>query len=440
MKKITRDMKKSYVLGAGISGLSAGYATGLDVIEAEDLPGGICSSYYIKPGEKKRLSRSPSDGEAYRFEVGGGHRLFGAGVEALDLIHRFSGTKKYIRRSSVYLSKEKTLIPYPIQNNLRFLKKESADRALKELIKGPGRAPSIMKDWLAQNFGKTLCGLFFYPFNRLYTADLYGKIAPQDPYKSPVDISLGLQGAYKKVHSVGYNAAFVYPKGGLDKFIGKIANKCHVVCKKRVIRIDTKKRIIHFQDGSAQAYRALISTLPLNRMMEMTKLKVSAKPDPYTSVLVLNIGAVRGSACPREHWLYVPHSKSGFHRVGFYSNVERSFLPRSSRKTNDRVSIYVERAYARNDKPTAKEVEIYTKLVIKELKEWGFIKDVEALDATWIDVAYTWSWPGSKWRERAIDALKKQNIYQTGRYGKWKFQGVADSILDGLRSKRYLLS
>ena len=54
------------------------------------------------------------------------------------------------------------------------------------------------------------------------------------------------------------------------------------------------------------------------------------------------------------------------------------------------------------------------------------------MDPNWVDVAYTWAWPGSKWSAQAISALEKHGIYQAGRYGRWTFQGVADSIREGL--------
>ncbi len=45
--------------------------------------------------------------------------------------------------------------------------------------------------------------------------------------------------------------------------------------------------------------------------------------------------------------------------------------------------------------------------------------------------AYTWSWPGSGWKQKALRQLEEQGIYQVGRYGRWVFQGIADSIRDG---------
>ena len=68
---------RNYVLGGGVTGLAAGLSSGLPVFEAMTDPGGICSSYYVRPGEKTRLAQAPADGEAYRFEIGGGHWIFG---------------------------------------------------------------------------------------------------------------------------------------------------------------------------------------------------------------------------------------------------------------------------------------------------------------------------------------------------------------------------
>jgi len=421
-----------FILGAGITGLTVAKTTGLPVYEAGDVPGGICSSYYVRPKSNERLKQIPGDEEAYRFEIGGGHWIFGANNEVLKFIGKFAKLKSYIRRSSVYFVKKNLYVPYPIQNNLRFLDREIAEKILKELSAHSKDIPCTMKEWLVRNFGQTLCNLFFYPFHDLYTAYLYGKIAPQDGYKTPVDPELVAQGAKDSTPSVGYNTTFVYPQQGLNIFLQRVASKCDINYKKQVAKIDVDKKNIYFSDGCVISYGTLISTLPLNKVIEMAGIKVDVEPDPYTSVLALNIGAVRGANCPGEHWLYVPNSKSGFHRVGFYSNVDSSFLPKSSRQSANCVSLYVEKTYEGGHKPSGQDIKTYTESVIRELKEWGFIKNTEVADATWIDVAYTWSWPGSKWREKALELLKKHDIHQLGHYGQWRFQGIAESIKAGL--------
>ena len=423
--------RSSIILGGGMTGLAAGMASGLPVYECAQEPGGICSSYYIRPGQTERLATAPADGEAYRFEIGGGHWIFGGDSIVLRLIERLVPLKRHSRISSVYFRQDDLYVPYPLQNNLRFMPQEFAATALTELAQEPGPFQS-MKDWQLEYFGPSLCEKFFFPFHELYTGKLFDRIAPQDPYKSPIDLETAIRGAFKSAPAVGYNTTYAYPIEGLNTLSQRMAERCDVRFGKRVIQIDAKDRVVYFEDGTNQPYELLLSTLPLTKMMGMTGTSVDAPEDPYSSVLVLNIGANKGPQCPRDHWLYNPDARSGFHRVGLYSNVDRAFIPDAARASEECVSLYIERAYPGGEKPDDRAVADYSDSVVAELQSWGFIGDVEVVDPTWIDVAYTWSWPGSNWKSEALHTLEENGILMAGRYSRWIFQGIADSIRDGL--------
>ncbi|MFU8814335.1 MAG: protoporphyrinogen/coproporphyrinogen oxidase [Pseudomonadales bacterium] len=421
------------IIGAGMTGLAAGMSSGLPVYEAEAIPGGICSSYYLKPGESEPLGESATAADldqAYRFEIGGGHWIFGGDPTVLSLIERLVDVVRYERRSSVFFPETGKYVPYPLQNNLRHLDAELAAVAIDEMARPKG-STATMQQWLTEYFGPTLSALFFEPFHELYTAGLHTRIAPQDAYKSPVDIGMAVRGALLDAPPVGYNTTFLYPGQGLDALARKMAESCDVRYGKRVVGIDGGKRRVSFADGSHAEYRSVLSTLPLNVAADLAGISTRAPADPHSSVLVLNIGGVRGPRCPDDHWLYIPRSDSGFHRVGFYSNVDASFMPRESRATQSRVSIYVEKAFQAGQAPSPEEVSRYGDAVAAELIRWGYISSAEVVHPTWIEVAYTWSWPGSSWRSEAMSALQRMGIYQIGRYGRWNFQGIADSIRDG---------
>jgi protoporphyrinogen oxidase len=428
---------RTIILGAGVTGLAAGSVSGLPVYEASNVPGGICTSYYVSPDGSKRYTHAPDDGEVYRFELGGGHWIFGGEPEVLDILQRLAPLKHYTRRSSVFFAAERKFVPYPLQNHLRYLDADVREKALREMEQSGG-SPATMSDWLEQTFGLTLFGLFFGPFHTRYAAGLDAYVAPQDSYKTPLDMRRVRSGATGETEAVGYNVSFVYPEPGLDTLARGLSERCDIRFGKRAVRIDLESKTVHFRDGSQSAYGQILSTLPLNKMMELVDLPTDAEQSPYTSVLVLNVGAVPGPACPDQHWLYIPDSRSGFHRVGFYSNVDLSFLPFSARTTRARTSLYVERSYANGTKPTQAEIDRYTEDVVSELQSWGFIHDVEVLDPTWIEVAYTWSHPGSDWRRQALEALRRHGIQQAGRYGRWEFQGIAESIREGLAAGRAL--
>lgn len=427
------------ILGAGVTGLACGLASGLPVYEMNEAPGGICASYYVAPGEGRRLYSAPRDEEAYRFEIGGGHWLWGGDPLILRFLRSLTEFKSYRRKAGVYLLDPDIIVPYPIQNHLSYLEPDTGVQALREMCAAASgnHSAATMADWLQASFGPTLCRIFFDPFHELYTAGLWRELAPQDDSKSPLNLTLVIKGAFKReAQTAGYNVNFLYPRQGLNVVAQRMAQQCKVDYGYRVQEICVKQKAVRFVDGTTQPFEALLCTLPLNTTLRLAGLELSCKPDPCTSVMVINIGARKGFRCPEEHWLYIPRSKAGFHRVGFYSNVDSSFLPRSARGAKNRVSIYVEKAYQGGHQPTAEQTQELTQAIVEELRAWGWIEDVEVADPTWIETAYTWVWPGSQWRQEAIGTLERYGIYQLGRYGRWApqltDQGIAQSIRDGL--------
>lgn len=423
---------KNVIIGGGVTGLAAGYNSEIPVYEAKSVPGGICSSYYMKAGENKPIYSAPEDKDAYRFEIGGGHWIFGGDPVVLHFIKSLTPVKSYSRKSAVYFPDDGIFVPYPIQNNLAYLGKDVAAKVVSEISNSPDYVPKTMEQWLEKSFGKTLMKKFFAPFHELYTAGLWTRIAPQDAYKSPVNMDALVKGAFNmNPPEVGYNVTYLYPEQGLDDLASKMSSHCNINFGKTAVEIDSKRKHLSFEDGTGFKFDSVLSTLPLNKAADISGISVDPEPFEYTSVLVLNIGAKKGENCPDYHWLYLPETSSGFHRVGFYSNVDPSFLPYCSRQDRDRVSIYVEKAFANGNRPPDEAVQKYCDSVVNELRGWGFINDAETVHPTWIDVAYTWSRPDSDWKHIALKQLEKESIFQIGRYGRWTFQGIAESIRDG---------
>lgn len=418
------------ILGAGITGLSAGYVLQAPIYEKRHVPGGISSSYYINSTVKQRRSvGSPDD---YRFEIGGGHWIFSDNEIVTAFIHALSPLRWYRRRAAVYFPEKEEFVPSPLQYHLRYLGYPLGVRVLAEMIKRQAISAGYenFDEWLQMNFGKTLYRMFFGPFHDLYTAGLSNIIAPQDQYKTPINLTYVLQGMFRKtVRIEGYNAQFAYPTEGLNALVMGLANRCTIHYGKEVARINPTKRYLEFRDGTRRYYETLISTLPLDDVLSMCGINLHNR-GLATSVLVINIGAIKGAKCPTYHWVYIPESRSGFHRVGFYSNVDPSFLPVTMREKG--VSLYVEKSYRKGKKPSGEEIHHLISKVVEELQQWRWIEDIDIIDYTWVDSAYTWRLPGSTWRENALSLLAKSGIYQIGRYARWKFQGISASIRDGL--------
>ena len=408
------------VIGGGVTGLAAGRRSGAVVLERAEGPGGICRSYHVRPGSTEALAKAPADGDAYRFEVGGGHWLFGGPPDVLRELAQLSELREYGRVAEVRLGDAGITVPYPLQAHVDQLGEDVRHAVAAEMAKQPdGWNPegATLGASLVHSFGQTLFDLFFGPFHDRYTAGLTHHIAPQDAYKSPAP------------GNAGYNAVFRYPVGGLDLLTRTIAADCDVRYGSDVVRIDTARCVVGLADGTEMPYGRLLSTLPLDQVLAVANVTIDEAPDPYTSVLVLNIGGERGPACPTSHWQYEPDSYAGFHRIGFYSNVDKDFLPVHRRDTH--VSMYVERAYPAGTNLDANDIERYTKAAVDELTERGYITSVDVADPSYVETAYTWRRPGSTWRDRAIDALARVGVTQVGRYARWHFQGIGDSIAEG---------
>jgi protoporphyrinogen oxidase len=426
-----KSKRPDVILGGGVTGLAAGIASGCPVYEREAHGGGICSSYYMRRNSATRLQGARSVDDAYRFEHGGGHWLFGGHPDVLSIVEHLAPCERIARRSSVYFAQERRYVGFPLQHHLHALGPAICASALAEIRSGRATSAATMAESLDRQFGSTLGALFFRPFHDSYTAGLWREIAPQDDYKTPLDLEQIERGALEPAAPAGYNTSFLYPREGLDALIASLAARADLRCGHEVRGVDPTRREIVFTSGQTRPYARLLSTLPLNRMMELTGLDTGSLPAPYTSVLVLNIGARRGPRCPSDHWLYIPRSATGFHRVGFYSNVAEHFLPAADRGGGTAVCLYVERSYRGGEKPSGDDIARYAAAVVAELQDWGFIGEIDVVDPSWVDVAYTWKRPGSAWVGDATAALAGHDIRMAGRYARWTFQGILDSLRDG---------
>lgn len=426
--------KRRIVLGAGITGLACGFGGDAVVYEEKPFPGGICMPYYT--GADKRVSYSRDDEETYRFKIGGGRWISGADAQTLSFMERLSPLKSYTRRASVYFPDMNLYVPYPVQNHLSYLPGDIRNKIVDEIKAAAAAKTPTFADYLMVNFGKTFCEIFFFPFHELYTAGVYTTSAPQDEFKSPADKEIMLRGAREQTPQSGYNLSFVYPRAGLDDLIRKIAAGCTVEYNKKAVRINLEAREIVFADGSSVGYDMLVSTLPLDRMAEMAGIADMGRPAPYTSLAVFNIGAARGPKCPHDHWVYIPRSWAGFHRIGFYSNADESFLPASSQGKDNKVGIYVERAFRSGKKPSDEDLPRIGQAIVRELRDWGYIGDADVISPAWINCAYTWQQSNSSWRDQAVERLQRYGVYQAGRYGTWRSRGISGCLRDGFRFQR----
>jgi protoporphyrinogen oxidase len=157
---MTIDLRqKTFVLGAGPAGLTAGYMlvkSGHDVVvlEAEDQVGGIA----------KTVER-----DGYRFDLGG-HRFFTKSREVDDLWHEVLGDEFLLRPRMSRIYWNNRYLDYPLRGTdvIRKLGPVELTRVTASYLRAallPKRPDESLQDWVTNRFGKRLFELFFKSYN-----------------------------------------------------------------------------------------------------------------------------------------------------------------------------------------------------------------------------------------------------------------------------------
>ncbi len=411
------------ILGAGITGLSVAYhlkekKRDFVIIEKEKTPGGLCRNVNI-------------DGYIFNYT---GHFLHCRTSYVRSLAEKFVPDIKVIKRNT-YIYLDGRIIPYPIQAHRRYLSPISQMNVFLGHLFRVTRKPLNLEEWFIYNFGKGLYDIFFLPYNEKLWKYPLCEISP-DFLTSYVPKTYG----DSTEDNIGYNAEFLYPERGIGELISSLSGKIDVFHGK-VEKIDNNN--VYFDAGKIK-YDDLISTIPLPEFLNMFSVNGREfEPEHgnlvWNSVLCINIGIegrisfgkeVKKSSAenldPSEfHWIYFPDTKYPFYRVGSLSNISERLVPRNHS------SLWVEISY-RGNRPNESIIE----KTIKDLVRIGLFEREAVAHISTLDIPYAYP-IYDKNREKILrdikDFLKKYNIILAGRFGKWEYSYMEQSILEGRR-------
>lgn len=155
-------MKHTYVIiGSGPTGLGAGYrlkelgVTDFIILEKEDRIGGLAKSFVDEKG--------------FVWDVGG-HVQFSHYKYFDDLMLKALGEDGWLRHqreSWVWI--ENRFVPYPFQNNIKYLSPETMWKCLEGIIhvyKHPStQKPKNFREWILQTAGPGIAETFLFPYN-----------------------------------------------------------------------------------------------------------------------------------------------------------------------------------------------------------------------------------------------------------------------------------
>ena len=350
---------------------------------------------------------------------------------------------RHERRAMIYSNKVFT--PYPFQANLHGLPPEVVQECVGGFVEAlvrraaegePDMTQLTFREWASRTFGAGIARHFMVPYNtKLWRTDLdeieCGWVSWSIPRPSLKEV---LDGAFgTTVRGLGYNPVFLYPRrGGISALPEALARRgTEVRLNETVEAVDARARVVRLASGREVQYEALVSTLPLDRLLRITRGLEDGLPEVgarLRAVRVLNISlGVDRDPVSGAHWIYFPEPEFSFYRVGFPANLSPSLAPRGCS------SLYVERSLLRDEPFEEDEV---VDAAIEDLRRAGILwkgdrvvyRRVQVLDPAY--VIYDRFRAGSL--PRVHETLRAAGIHSAGRFGSWEYSSMEGAIQAGM--------
>ena len=428
-KEPVPDQPRIVIVGAGPTGLGAGYRLrelGYEnwlMLEAREKVGGLASS-----------ETSPN---GFTYDIGG-HVLF-SHYEYFDrLFDRLMGDEYQLllRESWVWMCER--FLPYPFQNNIKYLPKEIVLECLLGLIEAQ-REPLDLSRF--RNFEELIHGVFGAGIAKHFMMPYNFKVWAHPPCMmnkewigervSVVDIKRVLGNVVLDRDDAGWgpNSTFKYPRhggtGGLFERMRPYVD-ANLRLNAAVAAIDVDRKEVVLEDGRRERYDILLNTTPLDLLVEGIEgdvpdvVRDEAARLRHSGSFIVGVG-VRQPVPSKKCWMYFPEPNSPFYRVTYLSNYSPEVVP----DARTHYSLLAEVSFS-DFKPVDRDrvVEdtiqgmVNTKLLREDDR-------ADIVDAHLIERAYTYPTPSLE-RDQALRTvlpwLETRDIYSRGRFGAWRYE------------------
>ena len=200
----------------------------------------------------------------------------------------------------------------------------------------PG-APANFEEFIYRTWGAGVAKHFAIPYNtKLWTVPLADIETSWLGGRVPLpDLAEMIEGAVQPAKApVGPNAVFGYPlRGGfqalMDAFVPHLQGRLELNAE--IVALDLKRHRLTLADGRCFSYDQLISTMPLPRLVAMLgesappSVRAAAEGLRHISVRCVNLGVAR-EAITEKHWIYYP-GDTVFHRMFVQGNTSPHVNP-----------------------------------------------------------------------------------------------------------------
>lgn len=424
---------KITILGGGLSALSLAYflqnndrIDEINVLEKEDIPGGLCRSY-----EKNGIV----------YDIGP-HIIFSKNNNVLDIMNNLLGKNNEKHRRSNRILHKKRFVQYPFENDLSKLPQEDIDYCVNAFIHNPfeNYEATNMLQFFLKTFGEGITNTYLRPYNekiwKFDPAFIDARVVERIPQPPKDSILRSAEG--EAIDGYLHQLYFTYPKhGGMESLI-----KAFIAQLKNKVKIHTNARVFEVEKLSAR-YKVntfvgvfesnkLISTIPVNEFCHIYKdakktqdILDAADNLLYNSIAICVVNVKKDYA--GDNYAFMVADKNvKFHRIskldfmgkGYHIDGTTTYMAEITYRKNDL-----------NDKASDAEL---TERTIEGLQTIGFIdsyEDVNFTDLKRFEYAYVIYDLTHHQNMRLIKTyFEKQGVYLNGRFGTFEYLNM-DAII-----------
>lgn len=429
------------IIGAGFAGFGASHQLREEGIEA--------TIYEKRPVHGGHTSTHKYN-DGYLFDEGP-HISFTKNARLQKLFAESIAGSYERLRASVNNYWQGHWIKHPAQVNLHGLPDDLVVDCIRDFMTAttadekPGHFANY-EEWLLASFGETFTRTFPASYTRKYhttdacnlTTDWVGPRL----YRPKIEEVLrgALVQATTDVHYVDH---FRYPsEGGFVSYLNGFRERSRVECCSEIVEIDPKAKTVRTADGRAITYDALISSVPLPRLIPGIKgtppdvLEAAAKL-ACTEVVLVNIG-ISKSHVRDDHWTYFYDEDIIFARLSYPSNFSSRVAPK------DCTALQAEVYFSDKWKPRDKPPESYIEPVIDGLLKAGLIEDraqvnhTSTIVAPYANIIFDHDRPAALKTVHAY--LDDVGVGYCGRFGDWGYIWTDQAFASGEKAARKALS
>jgi protoporphyrinogen oxidase len=422
---VPESAQKIVIIGAGPCGLAC--ARELERLGYRDW------KIYERWPHAGGLASSVVDAAGFTWDLGG-HVVFSHFGEFDALLAEVMGDDIHHHDRSSYIRFDDRWVPYPFQNNLRHLPAEVIEECLESLAEAPGgSADQDFGTWMQRTFGDGITKYFMRPYNfkvwatpasQMSATWIAERVSVIDYQRVAANVREGRDDV-----AWGPNNTFVFPAmGATGEIYRRVAERLgedRIRYGSEVVAVFPERRAVRFDDGTEVEYDALVSTMPVDRLVQRLEdapdaLREASRQLRHNGVYMVGVG-YEAPLADEKSWMYFPQDNTPFYRATNFAKYAPANVPDAD----------VGRYCAYMTETSFSDVKAEPRAGLEDrveagLRAAGVIEGrppVASVHVEEIDYAYPVPTLG---RDAALASIQpwltERGIFSRGRFGSWRYE------------------